>query len=284
MRSAFARYLSPQLVEVLAQHPDRLQLGGEEREMTFLFTDLEGFTAFTGGRRTRAARLNPEPVPRRRLRHRDGSWRDHRQDRRRCRARDVQCAARPARSCRPRGALRAGDRLLRRNLRGRRRADRRGRPGVRDDSDRKSTRAAPSWAISAATAASTTRPMATPSTRRPGSKPRTSGSARASAYRARPSTPISDMDIFGFRPIGALELKGKAKAVEVFSPSRADAPEASWADRYGDAFARLSRGQEDGADAIRALLRLYPDDALLQFHAARIARGQRGTSVALQAA
>lgn len=47
LRSAFKQYLSPDLVETLARDPDGLRLGGEEREMTFLFTDLEGFTSFT---------------------------------------------------------------------------------------------------------------------------------------------------------------------------------------------------------------------------------------------
>ena len=47
LRTAFARYLSPELVEQLARDPARLRLGGELREMTFLFTDLEGFTGLT---------------------------------------------------------------------------------------------------------------------------------------------------------------------------------------------------------------------------------------------
>ena len=47
LRHAFGHYLAPDMVEALAAHPERLKLGGELREMTFLFTDLEGFTAFT---------------------------------------------------------------------------------------------------------------------------------------------------------------------------------------------------------------------------------------------
>ena len=47
LRHAFGHYLAPDMVETLAAHPERLKLGGELREMTFLFTDLEGFTAFT---------------------------------------------------------------------------------------------------------------------------------------------------------------------------------------------------------------------------------------------
>jgi adenylate cyclase len=34
-------------VKELSKNPDQVRLGGEDREMTFLFTDLEGFTRFT---------------------------------------------------------------------------------------------------------------------------------------------------------------------------------------------------------------------------------------------
>jgi len=44
IRKAFASYISPKLVSQLVENPGQLQLGGERRELTFLFTDLEGFT------------------------------------------------------------------------------------------------------------------------------------------------------------------------------------------------------------------------------------------------
>ncbi len=47
VRGAFAQYLSPALVEQLADDPDRLQLGGETKSMTFLFCDVRGFTAIS---------------------------------------------------------------------------------------------------------------------------------------------------------------------------------------------------------------------------------------------
>jgi adenylate cyclase len=47
IRSAFGQYLSPSLVEQLAQSPDKLVLGGEERDMTILFSDVRGFTAIS---------------------------------------------------------------------------------------------------------------------------------------------------------------------------------------------------------------------------------------------
>ncbi len=47
IRSAFGQYLSPALVEQLAQSPEKLVLGGEEREMTIMFSDVRGFTAIS---------------------------------------------------------------------------------------------------------------------------------------------------------------------------------------------------------------------------------------------
>src|SRR5262249_26028528 len=47
IRSAFAQYLSPTLVERLAQSPKQLVLGGEDRIMTILFSDVRGFTTIS---------------------------------------------------------------------------------------------------------------------------------------------------------------------------------------------------------------------------------------------
>ena len=47
VRSAFRQYLSPTLVEQLADNPDRLQLGGQSKEMTFLFCDVRDFTSIS---------------------------------------------------------------------------------------------------------------------------------------------------------------------------------------------------------------------------------------------
>ena len=47
VRSAFGRYVSPDVVEQLAEHPDALRLGGETRELTILFCDVRGFTTIS---------------------------------------------------------------------------------------------------------------------------------------------------------------------------------------------------------------------------------------------
>jgi adenylate cyclase len=47
IRSAFSQYLSPAFVEQLAQSPEKLVLGGEERVMTIMFSDMRGFTSIS---------------------------------------------------------------------------------------------------------------------------------------------------------------------------------------------------------------------------------------------
>jgi adenylate cyclase len=47
IRAAFGFYLSPALVEQLARSPEKLALGGEERKMTILFSDVRGFTTIS---------------------------------------------------------------------------------------------------------------------------------------------------------------------------------------------------------------------------------------------
>jgi len=45
VREAFSRYVSPNRVDYLVDHPDQLELGGQRRECSFIFTDLAGFTS-----------------------------------------------------------------------------------------------------------------------------------------------------------------------------------------------------------------------------------------------
>lgn len=47
IRGAFGQYLSPALVDQLADDPELLVIGGETRELTLLFTDIRGFTGIS---------------------------------------------------------------------------------------------------------------------------------------------------------------------------------------------------------------------------------------------
>lgn len=47
LRFAFARYVSPAAMQVIEKNPDSITLGGERREMSFLFCDIRGFTTYS---------------------------------------------------------------------------------------------------------------------------------------------------------------------------------------------------------------------------------------------
>ncbi len=47
LRRSFSQYLSPQVIDKLVSQPSRLALGGEEREISILFSDIEGFTSIS---------------------------------------------------------------------------------------------------------------------------------------------------------------------------------------------------------------------------------------------
>ncbi len=55
IQGAFSRYLSPEIVARIAENPETLALGGERREVTVYFSDIEGFT-------TISEKLEPEKL------------------------------------------------------------------------------------------------------------------------------------------------------------------------------------------------------------------------------
>lgn len=53
IRAMFAHYVPEKLVNEIIRRPDQLMLGGEERELTVLFSDVEGFTTISEQMRPR---------------------------------------------------------------------------------------------------------------------------------------------------------------------------------------------------------------------------------------
>jgi class 3 adenylate cyclase len=47
LKNAFSRYLSPMVVNEIIQDPSKLNLGGEKREMTAIFTDIQDFSTIS---------------------------------------------------------------------------------------------------------------------------------------------------------------------------------------------------------------------------------------------
>ena len=57
VRTAFSQYLAPEMVSRLAESSESLKLGGERKNMTFLFSDIRGFTAIS-----ESYKSNPEEL------------------------------------------------------------------------------------------------------------------------------------------------------------------------------------------------------------------------------
>jgi adenylate cyclase len=47
LKRTFGRYVSPQILDHILEHPEKVELGGERREMTILFSDIRGFTSIS---------------------------------------------------------------------------------------------------------------------------------------------------------------------------------------------------------------------------------------------
>jgi adenylate cyclase len=55
IKNSFQYYLTPQVIDELIKHPEKLSLGGESKRMTILFSDIRGFT-------TISEKLSPEEL------------------------------------------------------------------------------------------------------------------------------------------------------------------------------------------------------------------------------
>lgn len=55
IKNAFSQYLSGEVINQIIAHPERLKLGGERRNLSIFFSDLEGFTSLSEG-------LDPEDL------------------------------------------------------------------------------------------------------------------------------------------------------------------------------------------------------------------------------
>lgn len=47
IRNAFSHYLSPDVISDLVSNPDKLNLGGEKKRLTAIFTDVQGFSTIS---------------------------------------------------------------------------------------------------------------------------------------------------------------------------------------------------------------------------------------------
>jgi adenylate cyclase len=271
LRDAFSSYLAPTLVDQLAASPEPPRLGGEAREMTFLFTDIAGFTSLTeqtgpaelvrllndyldrmcgivtahGGTVDKivgdavVAFFNaPIDQP------------DHAE-------RAVRCALTLQRaSCEHRASCNAAGIPLGET-----------RIGVN------------TGVATVGNFGGTARFDYTAYGDAVNTAARLEGAnkylgtrvciAAATAERCR-GIPV--------RPVAELVLKGKTEGIQVFVPAEIDPERHAPAGAYEEMYAALAAG-EDVGDRLAALQRDYPDDPLLRLHAARVGRGESGVRI-----
>jgi class 3 adenylate cyclase len=276
IRRAFAQYVSPQVMERISSRPESLELGGEKREMSFVFSDVAGFT-------TLSERLSPDrlvslleryldEMVEIALRH-DGTidkfigdaivvffgapaeQADHA-------ARAVACAlemdrfAEAFRSTHgdtdaPFGITRIGVHTgvaTVGNFGGRRRFD-----------------------YTALGDAVNTAARLESVNRHLGTRVCVSGAT------------VAEGRVEGLRPVGRLVLKGKESGIDVFSTGDEASGRFAATGEYLEAYRRIEDDPEGAREAFESLSRRHPEDGLVEFHRDRLARGERGARIVMEA-
>lgn len=284
IRSAFSQYLSPDLVAQLADDPNSLALGGESREMTFLFCDIAGFTAFV-------EKADPPTLVRLLNEYLDGVCRivmanngtidkivgdavhamfnaplddpDHGPNAVRA-ALEIEAFVKAFREAKRAEGYEFGETRIGVNA---------GRAVVGNfGGARRFDYTAHGDAINTAA-------RLEGANKHLGTNIIVSESVAAMCGERSPE--------LAFRPIGELFLKGKEIPVAVFEPVRPG--QESQAADYAEAYALMADAVADGAEALReqaaaafaALAQSRPDDALAELHHQRLSNGASGVAITL---
>jgi len=93
-------------------------------------------------------------------------------------------------------------------------------------------------------------------------------------------TVVDQIPDFSGRPVGTLTLKGKTSGLEVFEPMTPDEAGTEATHAYRSAFAKLEAGDPGASQAFAALVGQYGEDPLATFHLKRLLAGERGVDIA----
>ncbi len=274
VRSAFNHYLAPAVIEQLLSDPSRLSLGGEKREMTFLFTDIAGFTALS--ERTDPAALIQllnayfDRACGVVLRH-GGTidkivgdalhvmfnapidQADHAE-------RAVRCAIELADLC----EVFVAEQARRGVVLGRTRIGVNTGPAVVGNFGGSTRFDYTAYGDAINTAA------------------RLEGANQYLGTRICVSKATRDQcrDLL-FRPVGHLVLKGKAEPIEAFEPELPGRHSRDRLEEYLRAFRALEQGRANARDAFHDLSLKCPGDRLVAYHATRLANGESGARIVM---
>ena len=274
IRSAFSTYVSPNLVEELVKNPDLLSLGGERKELTFVFTDLEGFTSLV--ERSAPDVIVPllneylDAMERIAFKH-DGTIDKI--------VGDALHVIFGAPVTRPDHAQRAVDCALEMDAFGQAFSQRKRAEGIPFGMTRIGVNSGPAvvgnfggflrFDYTAHGDAINTAARLESANKFFGTRVCVSGSTAQLCEH------------FSGRPIGALVLKGKTEAIEAFEPLADGLLHAPQTEAYLRAYRLLEAGVDGALAAFQALSHDHPDDALAAFHLNRLKQGESGTRIVM---
>ena len=85
-----------------------------------------------------------------------------------------------------------------------------------------------------------------------------------------------------FRPVGSLVLKGKTEGLEVTEPLSEEVATSPAAVAYAEAYELLQKESPEARAAMLRVLEMAPDDPLAKFHLRRLENGETGTVVVMK--
>lgn len=274
VRKAFSSYMAPALVDQLVEHPEQLQLTGEEREMTFLFSDIAGFTTFSerAGPQLLVTVLNQylDAMCRAVMEH--GGTIDKIVG-------DAVVGIFNAPLDQPDHAQRAVNCALA--------MDKISKDFIQEMNDKGMPFGATRVGVNTGLAivgnfGGSERFDYTAHGDPINTAARLEGvNKHLGTLMCISGTTVAQCRDHYFRPVGALVLKGKTEAIEAFEPITEEESETQWIQRYNAAFQALADGVDGAKEQFAALRDEYPDDPLVKLHYERIMQGTISTTIVM---
>lgn len=92
---------------------------------------------------------------------------------------------------------------------------------------------------------------------------------------------VKQCALFRGRPAGRLVLKGKTIPIAVFEPLTADEDQSERVTQYRAAYALMDAGSAEAGEAFQSLKTRYPNDPLVNYHTIRFEAGETGSLVVM---
>jgi adenylate cyclase len=274
VRKAFSSYMAPALVDQLVDHPDELRLNGENRELSFLFSDIAGFTTFTesAGPQLLVAVLNDylDLMCRAVMEH--GGTIDKIVG-------DAVVGIFNAPLDQPDHARKAVDCALA--------MDRISKDFVQKMKDQGMEFGSTRLGVNTGMAivgnfGGSERFDYTAHGDSINTAARLEGvNKHLGTLICISGSTVAQCPNHFFRPVGALVLKGKTESIEAFEPVTEEESKTEWMHKYNEAFEHLVREADDVAEMFTALKEEYPGDPLVNLHYQRIMAGTVSSTIVL---